>query len=56
MNIKNIDKWACAKAVGVLMLSWLAFPILYHMFKKEKKEEVENDGKEQPEQTMSKVL
>lgn len=54
----KLDKWACAKAVGVLMLSWFAFPILYHMFKKEERDEKkiqiqkeekevkENDGKE----------
>lgn len=40
MNIRNIDKIALGKAIGVLAMSWLALPILYCMFKKKK--EVEN--------------
>ena len=39
MNIKNIDKLALAKAIGILCISWTALPILYYMFKKEKEDE-----------------
>jgi hypothetical protein len=42
MNIKNIDKIALGKAIGVLAMSWLALPILYCMFKKKK--EVKNEA------------
>lgn len=48
----KLDKCACAKAIGILMLSWLAFPILYHMFKKK---EVKN-GKEKPRKEDNETL
>ena len=49
LNIKGkevkIDKEALTKAVGVMLLSWAALPIVYYLIvrKKEDMEEVKNE-------------
>ena len=40
----KIDKVALAKAIGIMMLSWAALPIVYWLLmRKEKKEEVKKE-------------
>jgi preprotein translocase subunit SecG len=48
----KIDKEALAKAVGVMLLSWAALPIVYYLIVRKKKdmeevkEEVKEEGKD----------
>ena len=48
MNIKNVDKIALAKAIGICALGWLAVPLIYVLLKKKEKKvkKEENDRKE----------
>ena len=47
--VHKIDRKALTKAVGLMMLGWLALPMVYYLLvrkKKDKKEVDEDDGKE----------
>ena len=47
--VGKIDRKALAKAVGLMLLSWAALPIIYYLLvrkKKDMKEVDEDDGKE----------
>ena len=43
----KIDKEALVKAVGVMLLSWAALPIVYYLIVRKKKEEEEEKVKEE---------
>ena len=42
---KKINKKALAKAIGILMLSWMALPVIYWLLVRREKEEKEDGGK-----------
>lgn len=41
----KVDKKAVAQTVGLLLLSWAAFPFLYYMLTKRNKREKKENGK-----------
>lgn len=49
MNIKeipgNIDKTALASAIGLMMMSWAALPIVYWLIVRKKGDKKEENGK-----------
>jgi len=48
--IKPIDKSVLAKAIGIMLMSWLALPIVYFLLLRRKKEHgEEKQGRENDE-------
>ena len=43
----RLDKKILAKAVGIVLLGWLALPIVYYMLLKRKKGEVKEDDRKE---------